>query len=44
MELVPIGMSKLQDLINDGTLESRLVHGKRWISYASLKKYALGET
>jgi hypothetical protein len=39
-ELVPIGVTKLYDLINSGELETTLVHGRRWINYQSLKKYA----
>ena len=39
-QLVPIGVTKLYDLINSGELETTFVHGRRWINYQSLKKYA----
>jgi hypothetical protein len=40
IQLVPIGITKLYDAINSGALESTLVNGRRWINYASLKKFA----
>ena len=39
-QLVPIGITKLYEAINDGTVQSTLVNGRRWISYESLKKLA----
>jgi hypothetical protein len=40
IELLPIGTTKLYQLINNGELETTLVHGRRWIDYQSLKRYA----
>jgi hypothetical protein len=39
-QLVPIGITKLYEAINDGVLQSTLVNGRRWINYESLKKFA----
>jgi hypothetical protein len=39
-ELVPIGITKLYEAINDGTVDSKLVNGRRWIDFQSLKRLA----
>jgi hypothetical protein len=39
-QLVPIGITKLYEAINSGTLESRVVNGRRWINFQSLKRLA----
>jgi hypothetical protein len=39
-QLVPIGITKLYEAINTGTIESQLVNGRRWISFESLKRFA----
>jgi hypothetical protein len=39
-QLVPIGVTKLYEAINDGIIQSTLVNGRRWINYQSLKKFA----
>jgi hypothetical protein len=39
-QLVPIGITKLYDAINSGAISSRLVNGRRWIDYQSLKRFA----
>jgi hypothetical protein len=38
--LVPIGITKLYEAINSGVLESRVVNGRRWINFQSLKRFA----
>jgi hypothetical protein len=40
--LLPLGITSIYRLINEGKLESTLVSGRRMISYASLKKLATG--
>jgi hypothetical protein len=40
IHLVPIGITKLYDAINNGAIESTLVNGRRWINYQSLKRFA----
>jgi hypothetical protein len=39
-QLVPIGITKLYEAINNGRIESTLVNGRRWINYQSLKRLA----
>jgi hypothetical protein len=39
-QLVPIGITKLYDAINNGEIESQLVNGRRWINFQSLKRFA----
>jgi hypothetical protein len=39
-QLVPIGLTKLYEAINSGAIESRIVNGRRWISFQSLKRFA----
>ena len=39
-QLVPIGITKLYEAINDGVLETRVVNGRRWINFQSLKRFA----
>jgi hypothetical protein len=39
-QLVPIGITKLYEAINDGTVASKLVNGRRWIDFKSLKRLA----
>ena len=39
-QLVPIGITKLYEAINSGTLESQVVNGRRWINFQSLKRFA----
>jgi hypothetical protein len=39
-QLVPIGLTKLYEAINTGALESRVVNGRRWIDFQSLKRFA----
>jgi hypothetical protein len=39
-ELVPIGITRLYELINSGEIESQLVGGRRWINYQSLRRFA----
>jgi hypothetical protein len=38
-QLVPIGVTKLYEAINSGALQSRVVNGRRWIDYQSLKQF-----
>jgi len=40
LAVVPIGRTKLNQLMADGTIRSKVVHGRRWIDYQSLKQYA----
>ena len=39
-QLVPIGITKLYEAINSGTLELQVVNGRRWINFQSLKRFA----
>jgi hypothetical protein len=39
-QLVPIGITKLYEVINSGELKSKVVNGRRWIDYQSLKQLA----
>jgi hypothetical protein len=39
-ELLPIGITRLYELINSGEIDSQLVGGRRWINYQSLKRFA----
>jgi len=39
-QLVPIGITKLYEVINSGKLKSKIVNGRRWIDYQSLKQLA----
>jgi hypothetical protein len=39
-ELLPIGITRLYELINSGEIESQLVGGRRWINFQSLKRFA----
>ena len=39
-QLVPIGITNLYEAINDGVLETRVVNGRRWINFQSLKRFA----
>lgn len=39
-QLVPIGVTKLYEAINCGAIASKVVNGRRWIDYQSLKKFA----
>jgi hypothetical protein len=40
LAILPIGMTKLYEAINEGRLESTVVNGRRWINYQSLKRFA----
>jgi hypothetical protein len=39
-QLVPIGTTKLYEEIKKGSVASRVVNGRRWIDYQSLKRLA----
>jgi hypothetical protein len=39
-QLVPIGITKLYEALNNGRIQSQLVNGRRWINYQSLKAFA----
>ena len=39
-QLVPIGVTKLYEALNSGAISSRLVNGRRWIDFQSLKRFA----
>jgi hypothetical protein len=39
-ELLPIGITRLYELINSGEVESQLIGRRRWINYQSLKRFA----
>jgi excisionase family DNA binding protein len=41
--LLSIGVTRFYELLNDGTIESRLVGGRRLVSYQSLKQFAGAE-
>jgi excisionase family DNA binding protein len=40
LRLLPIGRTTLYREIDSGTIESKLVNGRRWLIYESLKRYA----
>jgi hypothetical protein len=44
IERFPIGPTKLNELLQAGIIESSLVHGRRWINFASISRYARGES
>jgi excisionase family DNA binding protein len=39
-ELLPVGITRLYELINSGEIESQLIGRRRWINYQSLKRFA----
>jgi hypothetical protein len=39
-QLVPIGITRLYQHLNSGELKSKIVNGRRWIDYQSLKQLA----